>query len=353
MDSVRSVIENPQTIVWDAKTAYGEIVDRLAQKVEAKGPEFASTFSTGVQTAVVVASCIGVTVAVVRLATSLRRKRTERRQREITNFYYNPLCPFALGVELTLASRGVTRENSSKHNYNFIRIAKSSEIIVAENRGVFPDWAEEDGVANVDALRAVKTWYKERINPAGTLPTTSIMFHGRRSVYESAVQAEMVDALRSNWFSPPSLPSDPVTRAVVQNDIQHLPTMKIFSLLVNQDPEKDGELAVQASSSVAAFARRVREHRGGPFFFGSTPSVVDYLAVAVFHNLRHPMMTFRSFDLFNPGDASDASTLAEWFDAVSKLPRLAHLFARTLPDEYDKHYQISFLYTSVAVDHLL
>lgn len=151
------------------------------------------------------------------------------------------------------------------------------------------------------------------MNPSGKVPT--VVYDGK-PIYESEVVCEFLDELFSEK---PAMPTDPYNRAISRLLIGYgtskfIPAL--YTLLTNQEPEKDGELKQKALDSWKWINDFLVKHNPNGTYLFDEPNLADY-AYGPFFQRWKIVEYYRYFEV--PNTEAYVRVL-KWCDALLELP---------------------------------
>jgi glutathione S-transferase len=158
--------------------------------------------------------------------------------------------------------------------------------------------------------------YPERfleMNPVGKVPT--VVYDGK-SVYESEVVCEFLDEL---FPKKPVLPIDPYNRAISRLFISYgtstfIPAL--YTLLTNQEPEKDDELKQKALDSWKWVNDFLVKHNPKGTYLFDEPTLADYAYGPFFQRWR----IVEYYRYFEVPLTQEYTRVLKWRDALLELP---------------------------------
>jgi glutathione S-transferase len=184
--------------------------------------------------------------------------------------YSARVCPFAQRVRLALLEKGLQYET-----------------------------------VDVD-LDNIPDWYRS-ISPYGKVP---LLQRGGDSVWESTVINEYLDEV---YPEPPLLPRSPGQRALARIWIEYANTQFLpmfYKLLLEQDPERQQELAQRLSDTLRYMERNGVAAQDGDYWLGARLTLVDLAFYPFFE--RFPVLDhYRNYRL--PGECA---RLQQWIAAM-------------------------------------
>lgn len=168
-------------------------------------------------------------------------------------------------------------------------------------------------------------WYKETVNPSGTVPC---FYDNGKPVFESSTAVEFAEekfAGRGNAL----MPADLTERAAVRNFIKRFNEgiPKYYRVLMNKDPAADEEKIAEMRQEVAEINALYEKQSAGPYFLGEEFSAADLNAITFFARFNVLLPFYRGVVPFPEGDPSSARLLAA-LQAGSKRPG----FIATFPE---------------------
>jgi len=173
---------------------------------------------------------------------------------------------------------------------------------LADDYPAFKPWVSENKSSK--EMVELKEWYKKHINPSGEVPTVEI---DGKLVPESEISAEYLDASFPG-HGVRLVPYDPYDAAKVRLAMKWLAPgiSNIYSLLTNQEPAKDAELAGKIHSAFAQYFRLFVPDTEGPYFLGKEICLADIFAIPFVSRFTHVLYHYRGFKLI-PDPQNDAT----------------------------------------------
>lgn len=221
-------------------------------------------------------------LAVRRLNSRLRLKAEPK-----FKLYFNPICPFAHRVWLTLI------ELDLLGTCEFTPIPMASEVALAERTGELPLWAASVGIVSPLALKQLKEWYTLNFGPA--VPVLVEHSDGL-VVKESDVICEYLDVATATAHGKLLVPRDrDVIRVrLAQNSFQ--PAV-LYKLLSNLDREQHPALLADVVKMIATFTSHMHSSQTGAYYLGSRFSLADIVAIPFFARFQVTLKHYRGVDL--------------------------------------------------------
>ncbi len=177
-------------------------------------------------------------------------------------------------------------------------------------------------------LKNKPEWFNE-ISPYGKVP---LIKYGEDRVWESTIINEYLEEV---FPGTPLMPSNPGQRAMVRiwidfANVKFVPTF--YKLLLNQDPQKQGELAQELRNHLLFMEREgiSKLPKDGPYWLGKPVTLLDLAFYPWFERwavLEH----YRSFTM-----PSECVYLKQWWEAISNRDSVKSILQP--PDFYIEQY---------------
>lgn len=227
----------------------------------------------------------------------------------------NAGCPFARRGILAMELKGLADTTT------FRPIPLSGQLKAMQENGLeaVPSLAKLFPGKTAEEIVQIKEDYKRDVNPTGEVP--SLTTPEGHVVSEADVVAEYLE----DAFPALGASLKPKDDALAQSKIRHYIKIMnadngvraMYGVLMNQDPEKDAEIAGKMHKGLSEFARLA--DNDGPFFLGDAVSLADVMLMPFFDQFRHILPHYRGVDMI-PSGADDkfpwAPRLRKWAEAV-------------------------------------
>ncbi len=164
-------------------------------------------------------------------------------------------------------------------------------------------------------LKNKPDWFAE-VSPYGKVPAIR---HDGRIVYESAIINEYLDEV---FPEPPLMPATPHERAMARIWVDYGNTrfnVASYRFLRENEADKQGELREELDECLVFIDQGMRKASAGPFWFGKTPTLVDYSYYPFFErfcNVEH----YRNYTM-----PASCSRLVAWIDTMKALPHVREI----------------------------
>ncbi len=220
-------------------------------------------------------------------------------------FFSNRLCPFAHRAWWAMHEKGVAAEARSAHAHSGNRSATD-----AHARSQFT-------YVHVDLGEDKPDWYKDTINPAGTVPC---IFDAGKPIFESHFCVEYLED-KFPGRGTPLLPPDAAARAAVRLFVSSLVLAPYYAFLMEQDRSKDAEHIATCTASLAAIeARYAAASADGPFFLGAELSAADIALLPFVMRFSAGLGAYRGWDVAAVAASGVAPRVAKALAAASSRP---------------------------------
>jgi len=225
----------------------------------------------------------------------------------MVTLYTNKICPFAhraaFALELRPAEDAVKKE----------AVPLAGQITWAGKRGVETMPVNEPFLGlTAEGLATAKDEYKKTINSSGEVP--SLKLASGDIVVESEIVAEYIDAT-SNSEKGRLMPEDPVKASKVRLVMKRFNDVIApgYTLLMNQDPSKDAEIAEKLNGTLAKFETALDNESG--FCVGTTVTLADVHCAPFLHRFNILLPHYRGHDML-----ASFPRLSKLLGAVEALP---------------------------------
>ena len=151
-------------------------------------------------------------------------------------------------------------------------------------------------------------WYKESVNPLGTVPC---VYDAGKGVFESGICLEWLE----DKFGRSLLPADPAERAAARLFISQLSFGPFYAFVMEQDRSKDATHVTACEAALASIEARLAAQSTGPFFFGEELSIADCALLPFIYRFSIILPKARGYDFIGR-----YPRIAAALEAASKRP---------------------------------
>jgi len=166
-----------------------------------------------------------------------------------------------------------------------------------------------DQYIHIDLGNKKPSWYQEKINPYGTVPTLS---DSGKLIFESLVIAQFLeDKYPHQGVS--LLGKDIYSAAAVRVFIDKLSTAvtTLYDLLKNQDKSKEVELQNKIKEALQKLNKALEAQSQGPYFLGKDLSLADIALIPFLDRFKTTLKHYRNFDIFSIEKTDRVKTVYE------------------------------------------
>jgi len=175
---------------------------------------------------------------------------------------------------------------------------------------------------HIDLGTRKQTWFKENINPFGTVP---VIFNQGKPVFESQVIVEYLNELnpdKTNLYPT----TDLFEKAAIRLFVGKIDFSSIYRLLNAKDEETVRTNIEPVNQQLDLLERLYREHgdENGPFYLGENLSLVEIMVMPHLDRFATLLSHFRNLNVFDGRErlkaAYDACKLRPAFQITSLAP---------------------------------
>eukprot|EP00931_Biecheleriopsis_adriatica_P009658 TRINITY_DN110723_c0_g1_i1.p1 TRINITY_DN110723_c0_g1~~TRINITY_DN110723_c0_g1_i1.p1 ORF type:complete len:283 (+),score=62.55 TRINITY_DN110723_c0_g1_i1:30-878(+) len=217
----------------------------------------------------------------------LPRKAARKTAAEVTLFA-NIGCPYAERAMFALNLRPKSVRKETVPTTNQFGLLDKLGVARGDTFGLFQGKSLEE-------LHSFKEWYKNTINASGEVP--AMRLETGEVVRESEILAEYLDAVSESEGDRKLIPVDALAASKVRLAMKMFNAVPacIVTLLKNQDPSKDAELAGRLTDTLGKFVAVLEDE--SDFCIGQVCTLADVHAVAFLHRFSVVLKHYRGFDM--------------------------------------------------------
>jgi len=150
---------------------------------------------------------------------------------------------------------------------------------------------------HVDLGTIKPNWFKESVNPFGTVPC---IYDDGHPVYESLIVVEYLNEKYPGSFN--IYPDDVQERAAIRLIINKFDTSVIYPFMTSKDDESRSKAVVPLNQMLDLIEKLYQDQSNGPLFLGNRLSLVEIAIMPFIDRFTEVLMHFRSYDLLEGRD---------------------------------------------------